>query len=200
MIKFNSYNGSLPLYRHFANDVQARPACVYFNLSKMELRAESRAGNGMTSDEANNREVRFSIHNRVHSHHLNELLASSELHELCEELAEKWTDDAYKAKFELGFDSIVDDIQALIDREIGADALTSVTDPEDHFAEGRIDDDNVYRCGDMSITADTTDDQIDDLIDREEISDRDEEIDCVIWKGAQFLIDIRDELIANRNK
>lgn len=195
MIKFNSYNGSLPLYRHFANDVQARPACVYFNLSKMELRAESRAGNGMTSDEANNREVRFSIDARVHSHALNELLASSELHELCEKLSDKWADSAYRAKFELGFDSIVDDIQELIDREIRSDSLTTVIDPEDHFAEGRIDDDNVYRCGDVSIDADTTDEQIGEIIDHEG-----DEIEGVIWKGAQYLAEIRDELISTRCK
>ena len=194
MIKFNSYNGSLPLYRHFANDVQARAASIYFNLSKMELRASSH-GNGMTSDEADNREVRFSVHNRVHSCDLNDLLANSKLHSLCEKLAEKWTDDAYKAKFEDGFDSIVDDIQALIDREIGADSLITVIDPEDHFAEGRIDDDNVYRCGDVSIDADTTDEQIGEIIDHEG-----DEIEGVIWKGAQYLAEIRDELISTRCK
>jgi len=195
MIKFNSYTGSLPLYHHFTNDVQARPTSIYFNLSKMELRASSQYDSSMTSDEVDNREVRFSINARVHSVDLNELLASSELHALCEKLADKWTDSAYKAKFTVGFDSIVDDIQALIDREIGPDSLTTVIDPEDHFVDGRIGDDNVYRCGEVVVTADTTDEQIDDLVGREE-----DETEGVIWKGAQFLTDIRDEIISYQNK
>lgn len=186
MINVQRFTKQIPLYVRRNNSVCS--ASIYYDFTNKQLTAS--ASTSVIKPSAYH--AQFSVNPHVSRLAMTWLFQNIDFLKLVEEMHmvyEKCGENKLSELLEAG-----EKVQEFISVHTKT-GLVTVWQADEYFADGRIasNDSNTWVSGDITLTADTTEDQIAMLIDQEQSN-----INAVIYGAYDYLLDIVQELRVNR--